>query len=574
MIRRVSMKQFIFVLCLSSLLFPAAYYISPSGANGTSRNGSEAQPWRSIDYALARVQSGDTVWAEDGHYPSLYKYSGPPRAFTKYTYVIARNTRMAYIDDSSGQCVGFFNDNCDYIALDGFVMDAQNGTVDENVCHLGGGSYYIVRNCTMTHGVGGAQNEDALKINGTDLHHILIEGNIIFDGTDEGMDILASTNSAANKTHDIVIRRNLFYETPNLPVDEAMASCKYLSRRIIFDGNVFGRMVTGSNNGALRFGGDPNPGTEPQALIAINNAFVNTYGRRGAFALMGSKYTLFANNVVYNHGGTWCLVGISSNGVATVESAYFTIVNNIFYSTAVAFPPAVYSVTNLNASAVHDYRIDYNLYYNGGSAIPTGGLNNPNSEPHKVIGKPLFGNGGAAITGNDAYDWINQLKILAGSPSMDKGVRLEDLNLQPAVDSLLQDYFYAKYDPWYELVKTNGYRDAFGTLHGASSAMDIGLYSSDTPEELLPGVRNDAGNPAIYISPNPVVRTAFITFFNLPANVDFSIYNISGKLVSRAGNVDTRKEFIWNAGTLADGVYVLQVRNGGRIYSKKLMLQR
>jgi len=347
-----------FVLGSFFLSQGANYFISPSGMDNANRAGSQSEPWRNILFSLEQAAGGDTIFALDGEYDQLVTGS-TLQPFSSMVTVRAVNLHQASIREVGGNCVMFLDGPAN-IAIEGFVMDGKNSSSSSNVCHVNGGDYVFVKDNIITHGPQG-YSSDALKIN-AGSHHILVEGNIIFDGNDEQIDILSFPQNGEGWAQDIVIRRNVVYKD-KVGTDRASASSKMGSRRIIYDSNVFGRMNSQSSNGALRFGGGEQPGHETEVCIAINNAFFNTYGRKGAFSLGGSKKTLFANNVIYDHGGSWCYIAIFSNYSTSIANDDFTIVNNILYSSSPTMPGEVYKLWQTSPNGKW---IDYNLYYNGG----------------------------------------------------------------------------------------------------------------------------------------------------------------------------------------------------------------
>jgi hypothetical protein len=553
------------LILLCALLNGATYYIAQNGANNTStRDGSQGQPWRTITFALDQMSGGDTVIAMDGIYPALNLGS----AFSSMVYVIAQNRHQASILQS-GYCL-MMNSGAQNICIDGFVMDGADNASAANVVQISGASYVYIRNNVITHGTGGYDNSDAFKIN-LGSHHILVEGNIVYDGTDEELDILQDV-------HDIVVRRNIIYQKDRANMTakyEAAASCKMRARRMIFDANLFSYMNTEASNGSLRFGGSNDGGDEAAVCLALNNAFINSYGK-GAYALAGSKKTLFANNVVYNHGGANCLVAIYTNNpnvAVPVNNDEFTIVNNIFYATTATFPSRPFRLFATNPVT---YVIDYNLYYNGSAGIPSGGFFNPNNEPNGVFSRPDFTGNGTAVTGDPVMAWLDRLKLRAGSPGIDAGKRLSELNLPAELDSLLEDYFNATYDSWYSDIKTDGYRDAFGIGHAERSGMDMGLYSSDGPLALSGRSLGASRSYSVSVSPHPFRRSTAIRIQGLSdrkRNLSVMVYDMQGRLVrDLSGAFRNKSEAAWLAQGVAAGVYLLKVGSGGTNLYKRMVL--
>lgn len=181
--------------------------------------------------------------------------------------------------------------------------------------------------------------------------------------------------------------------------------------------------------------------------------------------------------------------------------------------------------------------------------------------------------------------WLDLLKLTANSPAKDKGLALDSLNLPAALDSFLQDYLFAKYDPWYQLINTNGYRDAFGNLHGQNLEADMGLFSlgPNTQNRFgVNGVKN--GDPQIQLKPNPFVNGVKIEMnvenFGLRGTAIVQIFNINGKQIFQSAISANHPEITWRGtdgfgNPVSPGVYVIRIKNGNTLLgTKRLVMVR
>mgnify|MGYP001768002774 CR=1 FL=1 len=67
----------------------ATYYIATTGTDGAARTGSISQPWRTIEYAVTRLTTGDLVYIRGGTYSEVWDivgYNGGAGYFTFQAY--------------------------------------------------------------------------------------------------------------------------------------------------------------------------------------------------------------------------------------------------------------------------------------------------------------------------------------------------------------------------------------------------------------------------------------------------------------------------------------------------------
>lgn len=410
-----------------------SFYCSPSGADDPA-GGTKEKPWKTINYALERIGSagGATVQLADGSY-------GAPRQDWKFDAPVtlrAENQHKAHIERL--RLYGARN-----ITFEGINFDRKSAPSPRNVVHFDGQtSYCILRGCRLTHGAGGYQDTDALKIN-VGSHHILIEECIIFDGTDEEVDFLGNV-------HDIVLRRNIVYQS-KVTKPEALISNKIRAYRMMYEGNIFANLNPESSNGALRFGGSERKGQEADTVIAVGNLFVNTTGR-GAITFVGAKNCLVADNIFINHddqrtGAVAIYTNYPAGGITNDE---IYIVHNIFYEAGGRWTKPVYAFV---AALPKTWLISHNLYWNGGKAIPKDAHHDPSKEEGALVKDPLFRGDLAKLTGTPTREWFEVLKLKKDSPFFTNALELEKLKLPAKLKEFLEDYRTGKRDPWYRSLK-------------------------------------------------------------------------------------------------------------------------
>jgi hypothetical protein len=213
------------------------------------------------------------------------------------------------------------------------------------------------------------------------VSNILVEGNLIYDFTNEGIDFTPAFNS--------VIRNNELFD-----IGRCAIMIKYNNARNvqIYNNYIHNRNVQMKNGGyAITLGGSSDTGSTPlQAsnCVAWNNIIVSEtpglilYG----VAFLDSQNCGFFNNVMIG-----VKTAFTSGGKASLTSGG-KCMNNI--------------IMNCENALASDkgYTTDYNLYYNTG---------NPPGEPHGIFNKdPMFV--------DPAANW----HLRKGSPALKSGMKV------------------------------------------------------------------------------------------------------------------------------------------------------
>lgn len=429
------------VCCLAAApaLGGQTYYLSPDGDDAAE--GSRMHPNRTLGAVLARFapRGGATVVLLDGEYGEMPSLNG--LAFEEPVLIRSENPRAAHVQRLK------LGGGCRNLVFEGIVFDGRENPRATNVCHADGGcSYLTFRNCVFTHGRGGYDNADALKLN-AGVHHVLIENCEIFDGTDEELDILGDT-------HDIVVRGCVIYHLNKTETD-AMASNKEAASRTIFDSNLFANLSPNSYNGGLRFGGSEKAPGEATDMIAINNRFVHTRNR-AAFAFVGAKRCLLYGNVFYHHearaGSNYGFITIYTNypdSVPPVENDELYVVGNIFYQPG-GDMNRVYALISTNPKT---FVASGNLYYNAGRPIPVDPFHDANQEAGAIFADPLFA-GPLSFEDLPTRAWFDALQPTPEGPRVASREALDTLALPPSLRGLLDTYLTGAGDPWYAAIRS------------------------------------------------------------------------------------------------------------------------
>jgi hypothetical protein len=140
----------ILFLSLSTSLWSATYYISPSG-NDTSGAGSFSNPWATVYKGCSSMSAGDTLVLKDGTYTgdnNMFTFGSaghyPPSgtSTSNYTTIKAENPGGATID-GEGVRQPFNGHDSDFLIIDGIVFKNSNGSVWAMVGNSGNYCTYL-----------------------------------------------------------------------------------------------------------------------------------------------------------------------------------------------------------------------------------------------------------------------------------------------------------------------------------------------------------------------------------------------------------------------------------------------
>lgn len=418
----------------TGLATAATLFVSPTGNDGAA--GTAAAPLATLKAALQKIgpPGGGEIVLLDGIWSDRSRVSG---TFQQPVLIHAANPGQAVLQDC-------FINGAANLVIEGVRFDGKDKKKVANVCQVSGGSYLTLRNCDFTHGVGGHDNADPLKVN-QGSNHVLVENCRLFDGTDEELDILE------NGVRDLVFRDNVFYND-KVKKHEASASVKWNVERVVFAGNVFANMNPEASNGGLRFGGSETMEKRPHDLLALDNVFIGNDGRCD-FCLCGATRVLVAGNVFFGQKGRGVIEATSNFPDANLVNDELFIVNNI-----IAHPtgglPTIYAKRN---GSVDKFTISNNLYFNGGKRVVAKqkgeAFFDPAGELGAQVADPLFV-GPLAFEGTPQLDWKAALAVRDTSPYLKVRVPLEQLELPASLRSFARAYMLGEGDDeWYRRIR-------------------------------------------------------------------------------------------------------------------------
>ena len=401
---------------LAWLAFPAALLASDAGAqpacthwvatNGTDTNptpGTFAQPWRTIDFASARLlalgASGAVACLKDGVYTganSLYERFSVPttfRAENAYRAVLQNNSRALALFGARNLVFEGFEFRHTGPGSDALVIQVQMAdfaTWSEDV---------VFRNNVLHD----SWNNDILKIN-NGARRITVEGNVFYNqtGSDEHMDV--------NSVTDVVIQDNIFFNDfagsgrPNANDTSSFIVMKDSNQdddgqigadRITVRRNVFLAWEGSSGSNFVLVGEDGQAYFEGEDILVENNLMIGNTGHnlRAAFGVKGGRNVTFrSNTVVGNLPALAYAFRINREGANPVnENVRFH--NNVWSDPTGTMGAEAAGGTNDfsdgGAAEVTGLVLDRNLYWNGGAAIPPGDQVNPNvTDTRRIVANP------------------------------------------------------------------------------------------------------------------------------------------------------------------------------------------
>ena len=416
---------------------------SPAGGNG-----SQANPYNTINAACAASGSGDVIRVLGG------VYRQDRCSVRSDTAIVSEDGPQKAVIDGEGQVqhlIAIYGD--DNVVIDGFELRNSGGGSDGNdIIWIDGagvsnGSHNIILRRLYVHNAGSVG--DCIKVTNY-VYDFVLENSRLHSAwgpasgeVEELLDMKLTTNAT--------IRYNWFHHLEG-ERQGAMAYSKTDSRNIVFENNIFGPQSTLAQDSAVGGGwSSSSAGFNTDGLIIRNNLFFKThYSAVGAY---GARNEFIYNNVIYNSGrGEGGILRIQEGGSQDdSENLYF--INNIIVDTEGLMPQQI--VSKQSIANVTTFEHLHNLYWNNGSKIPADSYIDPSSTAGFIEGDPEFIST-VDITTNYDFDALIDSFMPATllSPAIDSG--LDSVN-EPAVLTS---------------------KDILGTSRPLGSGQDRGIFES------------------------------------------------------------------------------------------------
>jgi hypothetical protein len=372
------------------------YYVSTTGVD-TPANGSNANPWRTITYALDHVPDGSTILVKPGDYVGRVRLRGN---FAQGVTIRSEVPYQARLRNTADKVITTY-DGCSGITLEGFDIAHGGSGAVALVVHLdGGGTQNFVHDLILQNNIiHDSYNNDILKINNC-AHDITVRGNMFYNqtGSDEHMDV--------NSVIDVVIEDNVFFNdfagsdrTNNndtsayVVIKDSNGTDDWVlgSKNITVRRNVFLNWQGSTGYGFIQVGEDATDNFEADGVLVENNLLLghSTNAMRSPLGVMGSRAVMFRNNTVVGN--------FPSNAFALrlyrIDPNQLN--QNIFYYNNIWSDPTgtMEDFSDSPPADTASFAIDRNLYWNNGAAIPqdAGELINYTNDARRLIANPLLG---------------------------------------------------------------------------------------------------------------------------------------------------------------------------------------
>lgn len=379
----------------------ADYYVAITG-DDTAGDGSQAQPWATIDHAVDTIPAagGDTIWVGDGVYESTVYIS---RGFAQRVVIRAEHPYGAILTNVAGgmEAIRIYVNGSANVTIEGFEITNAHSSYD---CPGGRESYYLIHlqdasDVTISDNVIHGNNapgtcNEVIKINrGDDIYfrNVVIRGNVIYDPADAGgsdlidsvrpgeLDILDNIfwgNPAANGSHSFITLKR------QAPVQGAVRTPRYRIRR-----NIFLNWGGASDQAFIQLGEDGVSEPEIDDCLIENNLFIgnSTADIVGAMQFKGARNVRVRFNTVVGDlpGSSFGFrVGTEGDNPTVTDIA---IEGNIFADPTGTMGRLFNAYGDVDLTTVS---LLGNLYWNGGSPLSTNGDLLPETDPQALFEDP------------------------------------------------------------------------------------------------------------------------------------------------------------------------------------------
>ncbi len=377
------------------------FYVSVSGSDD-SGDGSDGAPWATINFAIKQIPDASTLLVGPGTYMGRIRLdtqfaSGVTvRAEPMYQARLRNNGTVITIFEGQGITLSGFD-----IAHDGPGAGALIIQIQDLIEGADAVSRITLRN-NILHD---SYDNDILKIN-NGAREILVERNVFYNqaGSDEHIDI--------NSVGEIVVQDNIFFndfEASGRPYMAETSSFIVIkdsngnddsyegSENIAVHRNVFLNWQGNTGTNFLLVGEDGNAYHEAVNVSFENNLLVGNSNNevRAPFGIKGGRDIVFRHNtIVGDMPGAAFAFRFNQEG-ANPPNQNISIYNNIWSDPTGTMD----DFSDTPAGETSSFTLDNNLYWNGGSAIPSSGddMINRSDDTTGIEADPMLGNSPATL---------------------------------------------------------------------------------------------------------------------------------------------------------------------------------
>lgn len=515
-----------FLLLLTWLALPVVsladtFYVDPSGNN--SNQGTSAQPWRTIQYAVTKVSPGDTVLVGDGIYREKVIIT---RSGTADRYIVLKSINQwgARVEVAEpGQTDGI-KIAANYITVDGFeIYDPNPGPGRIGNCITVWENHHINILNNKVHDCGGA----GIQVGRFD--HVHVENNTAYGNAkynpnqSSGIGFFQARAVDNAPGYHVIVRNNRSYNNINLVL---------------------------SNH-------------KPGETTDGNGIIIDNFYNEGATNVKYPHRTLIENNLSYNNGG---------KGIHLFKSDHVDIFNNTAY----------HNNTDLKSKAT--WRAELSLVYakdtawrnNIGVANPGQGVLQWNrailiarSEDmvwernityDGTAGNASINFSGTSVTLSDLSDNLLGTRPMLRDPSNGRFGLQEG---SPAID--------AGSNQIVSFVDINYKSREAGSVDIGAFERDGTVPTSNDPKDL-----QDADLIQAASFPNPFTDRVAINYHILRSDiVRIDIFNSIGQLIATVVNAEKptgEHTVFFDGGHLPGGFYYYRITSGDAVQTKAMVL--
>ncbi len=384
------MKALLMLFCFATINANAqTFYVTTNGSN-QPQNGSQQSPWSTISYAIDQVSDGATIQVGAGTYNGEVKLD---QQFISGITIRSTSPYKARLRHNNGAVVKCFT--CRGVTFEGFDIAHSASNTGALVVQI---QTTAVSNVTLRNNIiHDSTNNDLLKVN-NGASDVLIEGNMFYNqaDSDEHIDI--------NSVTGVTVQDNVFFNSNSQSITSSYivikdsngnSDCVLGSSDITVKRNLFFSSQGNTAQSFIHVGEDGTANFEADGVLIENNLMIGNSSTlmRSALTIQGSRDVRFQFNTVVGNLASRSFAARLIKAGSNQANQNVVLSNNIWSDPTASMGTEgfigadVFDAPNgANASVT----LDNNLYYNGGSAIPTDAAQTVKlaNDSNSVIGNP------------------------------------------------------------------------------------------------------------------------------------------------------------------------------------------